>query len=609
MPTLNIGGKKVKVDDSFLQLSPEEQQATVEQIAAQLGDDAGKPAAPERVGTIADAAGQGLFGLGDEAAGVLGASANSIANLFGGGTGDSFGDAYTQIRDIARQRHAGYEQLNPEAALAAELGASLLTGGAGAARAGALKAGASLGRTAGVGAAEGAAYGFGASEADTAGGLLADTATGAALGGATGAVVPAVTKQIGGLLSRKADDVAQAAAPATGAPAGVAADVAEDAVGDVAEDAATGLLGEVTEETIEQGSRYADDVRLLKDAGVDMTTGQQTGNRAVRSLETTSDAMTAGPLDAVGLGGAVTKTHERQRQQLQTKLMEMAGFPDDVAKAGLITDDALEAAGEKLSREYTEALSGKTVNLGDDFIDTLAEVEVKHSRLVTPQQRRDLRVLVGDFLDEAAGEPLTGARYQELRSFAGKRARELKMSNPQVANLFGDLQAALDDAFVASTGTSNKALNTKYAQFMQLKKAAQGGGTAVARGELPLATLNRNAKKSPGSKEWKKLLNAASAVLGDTTPNSGTTTRLMSMLNATGRGANMVTGGVPGLLMNQALARGVGGSAPQMARQATSGLLGGAGAAVQRGGQAAGVLAPAVGAPLGLLSQPPLPEL
>ena len=34
MPTLNIEGRRVKVDDSFLQLSPDQQNATVEEIAS-----------------------------------------------------------------------------------------------------------------------------------------------------------------------------------------------------------------------------------------------------------------------------------------------------------------------------------------------------------------------------------------------------------------------------------------------------------------------------------------------------------------------------------------------------------------------------------------------
>lgn len=42
MPTLNIEGKRVKVDDSFLQLSPEEQNRTVDEIAAQIN----QPSAP-----------------------------------------------------------------------------------------------------------------------------------------------------------------------------------------------------------------------------------------------------------------------------------------------------------------------------------------------------------------------------------------------------------------------------------------------------------------------------------------------------------------------------------------------------------------------------------
>lgn len=45
MATLTIGGKRVKVNDDFLSLSPEEQQRTVNEIATQIG--VGAPAAPE----------------------------------------------------------------------------------------------------------------------------------------------------------------------------------------------------------------------------------------------------------------------------------------------------------------------------------------------------------------------------------------------------------------------------------------------------------------------------------------------------------------------------------------------------------------------------------
>lgn len=38
MATLNIGGKRVKVDDAFLSMTPEQQQQAVDEIAAQIGD-------------------------------------------------------------------------------------------------------------------------------------------------------------------------------------------------------------------------------------------------------------------------------------------------------------------------------------------------------------------------------------------------------------------------------------------------------------------------------------------------------------------------------------------------------------------------------------------
>lgn len=47
MPTLNIGGRKVTVDDGFLKLSPEQQNATVEEIASSLGPTKPQAAAPQ----------------------------------------------------------------------------------------------------------------------------------------------------------------------------------------------------------------------------------------------------------------------------------------------------------------------------------------------------------------------------------------------------------------------------------------------------------------------------------------------------------------------------------------------------------------------------------
>lgn len=58
MATLNINGKRVKVDDSFLNLSPEQQQAAVEEIAAQIG-----AAEPQR--SLGDMLYENIIGRGE----------------------------------------------------------------------------------------------------------------------------------------------------------------------------------------------------------------------------------------------------------------------------------------------------------------------------------------------------------------------------------------------------------------------------------------------------------------------------------------------------------------------------------------------------------------
>jgi len=92
MATLNIEGQSVQVDDSFLKLSPEQQNATVDEIAKSL-----KPSAPVTAGGLAKAAGvgaaEGAIGL----AGLPGDVANlaGYKNNFGSQNIQKFLEKYT----------------------------------------------------------------------------------------------------------------------------------------------------------------------------------------------------------------------------------------------------------------------------------------------------------------------------------------------------------------------------------------------------------------------------------------------------------------------------------------------------------------------------------
>lgn len=101
MPTLNIQGKRVKVDDSFLQLSPEEQNRTVEEIASQIGVSS-QPQDDQLQGADAKALASDLSGITQNPAKALydqrpswqkaAIAAQDVGNIMGDAATFGFGD-------------------------------------------------------------------------------------------------------------------------------------------------------------------------------------------------------------------------------------------------------------------------------------------------------------------------------------------------------------------------------------------------------------------------------------------------------------------------------------------------------------------------------------
>ena len=218
MATLNIGGTRVKVDDAFLTMSPEQQKAAVEEIAKSLPDAAQREVRPAThpefdpanvpggvpgydpgtglvdrkaaaaarpvsgvTSAVRGAADTASFGFGDEmaAAGISG-----IEKLRGNDT--SYGDVLSDIRGM---QQGGREQ-NPKSYMTGQIVGALLQGLA-TRGAGFMPNATSLGgKVAGgmlTGGTAGALYGFGSGE-DTASNRIIDAlisgGTGAAVGGA-----------------------------------------------------------------------------------------------------------------------------------------------------------------------------------------------------------------------------------------------------------------------------------------------------------------------------------------------------------------------------------------------------------------------------------------
>ena len=139
--------------------------------------------------------GQGLFlGLGDEMVGAM-------RGVVDAATSDKpYGKAISEGIDEERKEIKAFEQQYPKTALGLQLGGGLLTGGVGAARVGAMKAGQTIGQKIAqglkVGVPLGATGGLGYSE----GGLVPraiGTGIGAATGGVLGAGIPIATTAAG----------------------------------------------------------------------------------------------------------------------------------------------------------------------------------------------------------------------------------------------------------------------------------------------------------------------------------------------------------------------------------------------------------------------------
>lgn len=132
MATLNIGGKRVRVDDSFLSLSPEQQNATVEEIAASIGA-AGQGAPVSLTGKV-----QPKGSSGEASTNVQELSAqdsynraldNVLQNQFPGADRAKLAEQYAPYDSMKLLQAGGTLGLSDEAAGAAGALGTLLSGG------------------------------------------------------------------------------------------------------------------------------------------------------------------------------------------------------------------------------------------------------------------------------------------------------------------------------------------------------------------------------------------------------------------------------------------------------------------------------------------------
>lgn len=143
MATLTVNGRKVKVDDSFLSLPPDQQEATVNEIAASLGQGGGVTKLQGKVADLPSRQPERPNLVNSTLATVNGLSASvpflqNVTDAIGGSVAQLTGGDYGQYVDRQKAIREGLAQSAPLARLSGEIGGTVAgLGGIGATKIGA----------------------------------------------------------------------------------------------------------------------------------------------------------------------------------------------------------------------------------------------------------------------------------------------------------------------------------------------------------------------------------------------------------------------------------------------------------------------------------------
>ncbi len=297
--------------------------------------------------------------------------------------------------------------------------------------------------------------------------------------------------------------------------------------------------------------------------GIELTAGQQTGNKALRYTES-----------ELG-GGQIGDITERQAQQFTSAALRRAGV-----SAQRATPEVMDDAFTNIGREFDGLAARNNLTLDPQLGADLRQVVTDYRSLVPDtQQARIVNDLLGDIVIAAqrqGGRTLDGAFYQATRSRIERMARSAQ-SDPQLAETLRGIRGALDDAMERTIAQTNpddlgawRQVRRDYRNLLVLERAAQGAGEDAAMGIISPAKLRTAAdailghrSNVRGTNDFAELTQAGQATMTPL-PQSGTAPRLavrgVTSGIPTAVGAVMGNGVVPGI--GALLGGAAGASAP-----------------------------------------------
>jgi len=508
---LNIQGKRVKVDDSFLQLSPEEQNRTVEEIAAQIG--VSQPESQQSQDLRSELSGMTQNPQTQDNGGIAGA-----LDAFGRGTAKMAGMGFMdEIGAGARWAGGKIFPWQPEVtydqALAEVRGDDKRVAAAHPVADVAGKVTGALGLAGGI-ARSGLSPTM--AVANRGGGLLATSAASAAEGGALGAV------QGFGEGEGTTDRLKKAA---NGGVSGLVIGAALPSVVSLASNAFRRL---VSPNTI--GAERQALVDTLGREGVDVTAGQATGSNGLRYAES-----------EIG-GQAAANTMERQGEQFTSAALRRAG-----ANAPRATPEVIDTNFRRIGQVFDNLAANNQLVPDRRLAQDLRAAWTDYASLV-PQNARAPVVenMIRDIAQAAGNGPMDGAVYQAARSRLDRLARGAA-ADPQLQEALFGIRNSLDNAMERTLMRTNpsdlgawRTARRQYRNMLVLERAATGAGENAAQGiispsQLRNATVSVHGRRNyaRGMGDFAELARAGEGVMKPM-PNSGTAGRFRAQNVGTG---------------------------------------------------------------------------
>lgn len=218
--------------------------------------------------------------------------------------------------------------------------------------------------------------------------------------------------------------------------------------------------------------------------GIQLTPGQTSGNVWLRRAE---QMLAQRP----GSGGVFADLAGANQEAINRGAASAMG-----EKANAITPDVFEAARQRIGGQFTKLTKGTNVTLGQDFLNTLVDVEAQHAQQLPSLASSKVPKVIDDALALAAKGKISGEEYQSVRSaIAGAANDAFRANDSALGQSLKAIRAGLDDAADQSmTQTERAAWGEARRQWKALRILETGN--VVENGNVSAALLKGQVKKS-----------------------------------------------------------------------------------------------------------------